>query len=114
VELWRNWRVESRTCSHPEFVMPARRATFRVQQPNPLGEVTMVPAPLSGRSEADAARAMAQAFADQAFADQAFADTEAASSADVFNRLRQSFPLAPLSERVAALSVIMDRLRHPF
>ena len=34
--------------------------------------------------------------------------------ADVLKRLRHSFPLAPLSERVAALSVIMDRLRHPF
>ena len=84
--------------------MPAPRITLRVQQPNPFGEVTMVPAPLSGRPEADAARAMADAFA----------DTDAASSADVFNRLRQTFPRAPLSERVAALSVIMDRLRHPF
>lgn len=79
----------------------------------------MVPASLSGRPEADTARAMAQALADQAladqaFADQPFADTEAASTTDVFNRLRQSFPLAPLSERVAALSVIMGRLRHPF
>jgi hypothetical protein len=84
--------------------MPARRITLRVQPPNPIGEVTMVPATLCGRPEADTARAMAAAFA----------DSEAASAADVFNRLRQSFPLAPLSERVAALSVIMERLRHPF
>jgi hypothetical protein len=32
----------------------------------------------------------------------------------VLNRLRHSFPRAPLSERVAAQSVIMERLRHPF
>jgi hypothetical protein len=44
----------------------------------------------------------------------AFADSETASSTDVLNRLRHSFPRTPLSERVAALSVIMDRLRHPF
>ena len=79
--------------------MPARRVTLRIQPPNPFGEVTMVPATLRGRPEADAARAMAAAFA----------DSEAASSTDVLNRLRHSFPLAPLSERVAALSVIMDR-----
>jgi hypothetical protein len=84
--------------------MSARRVTLRILPPNPIGEVTMVPAPLSGRPEAHTARAMADAFA----------DSEAASSADVFNRLRQNFPLAPLSERVAALSVIMDRLRHAF
>jgi hypothetical protein len=84
--------------------MPARRITLRIQPPNPLGEVTMVPATLSGRPETDTVRAMAAAFA----------DTEAASTADIFNRLRHTFPFAPLSERVAALSAIMDRLRHPF
>ena len=78
--------------------MSARRITIRVQPPNPFGEVTMVPATLSGRPEADTARAMAAAFADS----------------ETLNRLRHSFPRTPLSERVAALSVIMDRLRHPF
>jgi hypothetical protein len=84
--------------------MPARHITLHIQPPNPVGEVTMVPALLSGRSKEHTARAMADAFA----------DTEAASSAVVFNRLRQNFPQAPLGERMAALSVIMDRLRHPF
>jgi hypothetical protein len=64
MELCRRWRVEKWTCSHPEFIMPARRVTLRIQPPNPFGEVTMVPATLSGRPEADAARAMAAAFAD--------------------------------------------------
>jgi hypothetical protein len=84
--------------------MPARHVTLHIQPPNPIGDVTMVPSLLSGRSEEITARAMADAFA----------DSEAASSADVFNRLRHTFPQAPLTERVAALSVIMDRLRHPF
>ena len=44
--------------------MSARRVTFRVQPPMPFGDVTMVPAPLSGRPEADMARAMAAALAD--------------------------------------------------
>jgi hypothetical protein len=70
----------------------------------PFGEVTMVPATLSGRPEGDMARAMAAAFA----------DIEAPTAADVFNRLRQSFPLVPLNTRVAALGVIMERLRRAF
>jgi len=44
--------------------MGARRVTLRVQPPVPFGEVTLVPAPLSGRPEADLARAMAAALAD--------------------------------------------------
>jgi hypothetical protein len=44
--------------------MGARRITLRVQPPVPFGEVTMVPAMLSGRPEADMARAMAAALAD--------------------------------------------------
>ena len=66
-----------------ESTMGARRITLRIQPPMPFGDVTMVPATLSGRPEADMARAMAAAFA----------DTEAPTAADVFNRLRQSFPL---------------------
>jgi hypothetical protein len=82
--------------------MAARRITLRVQPPVPFGDVTMVPAPISGRPEADMARAMAAAMA----------DLEAPSAADVYNRLRQAFPMAPLSARVAALGVLMDRLRR--
>ena len=67
--------------------MSARRITFRVQPPIPFGDVTMVPAPLSGRPEAEMARAMAAALA----------DVEAPTAADVFNRLRQTYPLAPLT-----------------
>ena len=44
--------------------MAARRITLRVQPPVPFGEFTMVPAPLSGRPEAEMARAMAAALSD--------------------------------------------------
>ena len=83
--------------------MGARRITLRVQPPIPFGEVTMVPAPLSGRPEADMARAMAAALA----------DVEAPTAAEVLGQLRQAFPLAPLSARVGALAALMDRIRRP-
>jgi hypothetical protein len=82
--------------------MGTRRITLRVQLPVPFGDVTMVPAPISGRPEADMARAMAAALA----------DIEAPTAADAYRRLRQAFPLAPLAARVAALSAIMDRVRR--
>ena len=83
--------------------MGARRVTLRIQPPMPFGDVTMVPAPLSGRPEADMARAMAAALA----------DIEAPTAADVYNRLRLAFPMAPLSARVGALAALMDRIRRP-
>jgi hypothetical protein len=83
--------------------MSVRHVTLRVQPPVPFGDVALVPALLSGRPEADMARAMAAALA----------DIEAPTAADVYKRLRQAFPLAPLSARVAALSALMDRIRRP-
>jgi len=84
--------------------MGGRRVTLRIEPPVPFGDVTMVPATMSARPEADMARAMAAAFA----------DVEAPTAAEVYNRLRQSFPAAPLGARVAALGVIMQRLRRAF
>jgi hypothetical protein len=84
--------------------MGARRITLRIQPPVPFGDVTMVPATLSGRPEVDMARAMAAALA----------DVEAPTAADIYNQLRRSFPLAPLGARVGALGVIMERLRRSF
>ena len=83
--------------------MGARRVTLRILSPVPFGDVTMVPAPLSGRPEAEMARAMAAALA----------DIEAPTASDVYNRLRQAFPLAPLSARVGALATLMERIRRP-
>ena len=75
------------------------RVVMRVQSPTPLGDVTIVPAALLGRPEADLARAMAAALA----------DFEIPSATDVLSRLRQTFPLAPLRARVAALGLLMER-----
>jgi hypothetical protein len=83
--------------------MAARRVTLRIQSPIPFGDVTMVPAPISRRPEAEMARAMAAALA----------DIDAPSAADVYNRLRQAFPLAPLSARVGALAALMEKIRRP-
>ncbi|MGB6542794.1 MAG: hypothetical protein WBF03_18205 [Xanthobacteraceae bacterium] len=84
--------------------MGARRVTLRVLPPSPFGDVTMVPATLSGRSESDMARAMAAALA----------DVEAPTAADVYRQLRVSFPLTSLNARVTALGYIMERLRRSF
>jgi hypothetical protein len=81
----------------------ARRVMLRIQPPMPFGDVALVPAALSGRPEADLARAMAAALA----------DIEAPTAAEVYRRLRAAFPAAPLSARVAALASLMDRMRRP-
>jgi hypothetical protein len=83
--------------------MAARRVTLRIQSPMPFGEVTMVPAPISGRSEVEMARAMAAALS----------DVDAPSATEVYGRLRQAFPLAPLSARVGALAALMEKIRRP-
>jgi hypothetical protein len=82
---------------------PARRIMLRVKPPVPLGEVAVVPAPLSGRPEAEMARAMAAALADD----------ESATAADLYSRVQQAFPFAPLSARLGALAVLMDKIRRP-
>jgi hypothetical protein len=82
--------------------MSARRV-IRLQPPSPLGEVTVVPAALSGRPEADLARAMAAALA----------EFDTPSAAEVLKSLRRAFPLAPLRARVAALGLMMERSLRP-
>jgi hypothetical protein len=84
--------------------MAARRVTLRVQPPCPFGDVTMLPATLSGRPESDMARAMVAALG----------DVEAPTAAEVYRHLRHSFPLSSLSARVTALGYIMERLRRSF
>lgn len=83
-------------------MMSARRV-IRVHPPVPLGDVTVVPRELSGRAEAEMARAMAAALADD----------EMQSATDVLSRLRQAFPLAPLNARMAALGLVMEYGRRP-
>ena len=59
----------------------AARRILQVQSPIPLGEVTVVPAALSGRAEAETVRAMAAA-----------AEHELPTAADVLRRLRRTLP----------------------
>ncbi len=61
--------------------MNARRV-MRVQPPSPLGDMTVAPAALTGRAEADMAHAMAAALAEY----------EVPSAAEVLGRLRRAFP----------------------
>lgn len=84
--------------------MAARRITLRVLPPTPFGEVTLVPAALTGHLESEMGRAMAAALG----------DIETPTAAEAYSRLRQSFPLAPLSAHVTALGVIMERIRSSF
>ncbi len=78
--------------------MNARRV-MRVQPPCPLGDVTVAPAALTGRAEADMAHAMAAALAEY----------DVPSAAEVLGRLRRAFPLAPLGARLTALGLMMER-----
>jgi len=79
--------------------MGIRRVTLRVQPPAPFGEVTLVPALLSGRAEADMARAMASSRP----------DIEMPTAADVLNRLQQAVSRAPLTAPFAVLAATMYR-----
>jgi hypothetical protein len=95
-------RVDGEPCSRG-VPMAGRRITLRVLPPAPLGDFTLVPATLSGRPESDLARTMAAALA----------EGEAPTAAEALKRLRQAFPRAPLSARLAGLAAIMGRMRPP-
>ena len=82
--------------------MNARHVTLRVQSPAPFGEVTLVPAPISGRPEGNMAEAMTAALA----------DIDAPTASEILKKLRQAYPLAPFSARVAAFNVVMERMRR--
>ncbi|MGB3745457.1 MAG: hypothetical protein WBD11_13170 [Xanthobacteraceae bacterium] len=43
----------------------------------------------------------------------ALADDESATAADLYSRVQQAFPFAPLSARLGALAVLMDKIRRP-
>jgi hypothetical protein len=79
-----------------EFVMHARRIVC-VQPPAPFGDVTMAPAALTGRAEADMARAVAAGHTD-------------AECLPLGTRRRQPALLSrSLSARLAALGTLMER-----
>jgi hypothetical protein len=76
--------------------IPARKM-IRVTDPQPFGDVTLVPQQVSGYSEADLARAMAAALA----------KAEPETDSEALRFLRQMFPQSPLTARVAALGAAM-------
>jgi hypothetical protein len=78
--------------------------TLQVQNPLPLGEVTLLPRAATGRPEIEMARAMAAALG----------PVEAESPSEALKALRQAFPHAPLNVRVAALDEMIERRRRQF
>ncbi len=79
--------------------MFATPAALRISDPNPFGEVTLVPAALTGRSESHLAQAMAQALV----------ESNPSTASQALKHLRAMFPQSPLTIRVAALNALMRR-----
>jgi hypothetical protein len=73
--------------------------TIRVTDPLPLGDVVLAPPEVTGRSQAELARSMAEHLLAQG----------PESNAEALSALRQAFPHAPLTARVAALAALMRR-----
>lgn len=76
---------------------PAPRTTLRISEPDPFGDVTLVPRQVSGQSEADLARAMAETLI----------QAQPESHSEALKILRMMFPHSPLTVRVAALGALM-------
>jgi hypothetical protein len=74
-------------------------AIQRISEPEPFGEVTLAPAAVTGRSEAELARCMAEALV----------EAGPATGAEALRILRHVFPDSPLTTRVAALDAVMRR-----
>ncbi len=77
----------------------ASRAALRISDPDPFGEVVLVPSAVSGRSQSQLARAMAKALV----------DAHPGSASQALKQLRLMFPESPLTTRVAALNELMRR-----
>ena len=77
----------------------ALRKTMRITDPDPFGDVTLAPSSMTGRSEAELARAMADALL----------EAQPASGAEALRHLRLVFPQSPLTVRIAALGAMMRR-----
>lgn len=77
----------------------AARKTIRIAEPDPFGDVTLAPAFMTGQSETQLARAMANALVEQ----------QPHSASQALKHLRALFPESPLTMRVAALNALMRR-----
>ena len=73
--------------------------TLRVHEPVPLGDVSLAPRELTGVSQAELARSMAEYLTASA----------PDSDAEALSTLRQAFPRVPLTARVAALAGLIRR-----
>ncbi|MGE3148776.1 MAG: hypothetical protein AB7K04_06885 [Pseudorhodoplanes sp.] len=79
--------------------LPAIRNAVRVDDPIPLGDVTLAPPALTGLSEAQLARVMAEKLLE---AGSSFSDR-------TLQPLRDAFAHSPLTMRMAALAAMMRR-----
>ena len=78
---------------------PSPAHALRISDPSPYGDVTIAPPAMTGRSEAQLARAMAEVLL----------ETTPSSGAEALRQLRDAFPSSPLTIRVAALAAMMRR-----
>ena len=74
-------------------------STIRVHEPSPLGDVSLAPRELTGVSQAELARSMAEYLV----------ASPPGSDAQALSSLRRVFPRAPLTTRVAALAALIRR-----
>ena len=81
------------------MTMLAARKTIRIAEPDPFGDVTLAPAFMTGQSETQLARSMAQALLQK----------QPSSASQALSQLRALFPQSPLTARVAALNALMRR-----
>jgi hypothetical protein len=81
------------------MTMMPTHAAIRISDPDPFGEVTLVPAAASGRDERELARAMAETVM----------EAGPGTASQALKRLRMMFPESPLTIRVAALNALMRR-----
>ncbi len=77
----------------------AFKSAIRIIEPDPFGDVTLAPAAVTGRSESELARSMADALL----------EAGPSSGTDALGLLRRLFPDSPLTVRVAALDALMRR-----
>jgi hypothetical protein len=79
--------------------MRAAAQPLRIQEPVPLGDMPLAPPELTGVSQAELARSMAEYLM----------ASGPSSDAEALGHLRQAFPHSPLTVRVAALAALMRR-----
>ena len=79
--------------------MRAAAQPLRIQDPVPLGDMPLAPPELTGVSQAELARSMAEYLM----------SSSPGSDSEALGYLRRAFPQSPLTVRVAALAALMRR-----